>query len=66
MRQQISAGVNGGMSGGSSMHRPGSEDPHRRQRKFITSVEKGKLAKSNWNVYTVERKKTNSKIYRDM
>ena len=29
-------GVNGGPKGGSSMRRPGSEDPHRRQRKFIT------------------------------
>ena len=30
----ISAGVDGGLSGGSGMHRPGSEDPHRRQRNF--------------------------------
>ena len=39
------------------MVRPGSDDPHRCQRKFITSADKGKLAKSNCNVYTVERKK---------
>ena len=38
MRVQISAHVDGGpsvgASGGSSMRRPGSEDPHRRERKF--------------------------------
>ena len=28
------AGVDGGLSGGSSMRRPGSEDPHRHQRNF--------------------------------
>ena len=27
-------GIDGGLSRGSSMHRPGSEDPHRRQQKF--------------------------------
>ena len=31
---QISAGVDGGLRGGSSVRRPGSEEPHRRQRKF--------------------------------
>ena len=30
----ISAGVNGGLSGGSSVRRPGSQDPHRRQWKL--------------------------------
>ena len=30
-----SAGVNGEPSGGSSVHRPGSEDPHWCQRKFV-------------------------------
>ena len=34
MRREISASVDGGLSGGSSVRRPGSEDPHRRQRKF--------------------------------
>ena len=29
---KISAAVDGGLSGGSSMHRPGSDDPHRHQR----------------------------------
>ena len=33
---EISASVNGGLSGGSSVRRPGSEDPHRRQRKFLS------------------------------
>ena len=33
--KKISTGVNGGLSGGSSVRRPGSEDPHRRQRKFV-------------------------------
>ena len=32
---KISASVDGGLSGGSSVRRPGSEGPHRRQRKFI-------------------------------
>ena len=36
---KISAGVNGGLSEGSSVRRPGSADPHRRQRKYcIISV----------------------------
>ena len=34
MRRKISAHVNGGLSGGSWVRRPGSEDPHRRERKF--------------------------------
>ena len=34
--QQISAVVDLGLSGGSSVRRPGSEDPHQRQRKFIS------------------------------
>ena len=35
VHQQISAGVDVGLSRGSSVPRPGSEDPHRRQRKFL-------------------------------
>ena len=31
---KISAYVNGLLSGGSRVRRPGSEDPHRRERKF--------------------------------
>ena len=31
MRRKISAHVDGGMSGGSSVRRPGSEDPHWRE-----------------------------------
>ena len=38
MRQKISAHVAGGPSGGSSLCRPGSEDPHRREQKFFTIV----------------------------
>ena len=34
VHQQISAHVNGGQSGGSSVRRPGGEDPHRRERKL--------------------------------
>ena len=34
MRRKISAGVDGGPSGGSRVRRPGSKDPHRRQRKL--------------------------------
>ena len=34
MRRKISAHVDGGLSGGSRVRRPGSEDPHRRERKF--------------------------------
>ena len=34
--QKISARINGGLSRGSCMHRPGSEDPHRRERKFFS------------------------------
>ena len=33
-----SAHVDGGPSGGSSMRRPGSEDPYRRERKFSLSL----------------------------
>ena len=36
---KISAGVDGGLSGGSSLRRPKREDPHRRQRKFLKVVE---------------------------
>ena len=36
----ISAGVNGGLSGGSSVRRPGSQDPHRRQRNFLLKTNK--------------------------
>ena len=32
MRQKKSAHVDGGLTGGSSVRRPGSEDPHRRER----------------------------------
>ena len=32
--ENVSAGVDGGLSEGSSVRRPGSEDPHLRQRKF--------------------------------
>ena len=32
---QIYAGVNGGLSGGLCVQRPGSEDPHQHQRKFV-------------------------------
>ena len=32
--RNISASVDGGLSRGSSVRRPGSEDPHRRLRKF--------------------------------
>ena len=39
MGQQISANVDGGLSGGSSVLRPGSEDPHRRQCKFSDVLE---------------------------
>jgi hypothetical protein len=35
LQQNISAHVNGGPSGGSSVHTPGSEDPHRFERKFF-------------------------------
>ena len=31
----LTAGADGGPSGGSSVHIPGSEDPHRRQQKFF-------------------------------
>jgi hypothetical protein len=34
----ISAGVDGGLSGGSSMRRPGTEDPHRRQWKLFCII----------------------------
>ena len=33
---KIFAGVDGGLSGGASVRRPGSEDPHQRQQKFIS------------------------------
>ena len=33
--EKISAGVDGGLSGRSSVHRPGSEDPHGRHRKLL-------------------------------
>ena len=35
-RMKCKAHVDGGRSGGSSVCRPGSEDPHRRERKFHT------------------------------
>ena len=35
---EISAHVDGGLSGGSRVRRPGSEDPHRRERKFLKHV----------------------------
>ena len=35
VRQQNSAGFNGGLSAGSSMRRPRSEDPHRHQRNLV-------------------------------
>ena len=34
MCRKISASVDGGQSGGSCVRRPGSKDPHRRERKF--------------------------------
>ena len=35
VRRKIKSGVDGGPSGGSSVHRPGSEDPHRCQRNLL-------------------------------
>ena len=35
MQRKISAGVDGGLSGESSVRRPGSKDPHQRQRKKL-------------------------------
>jgi hypothetical protein len=35
VRRKISAHVDGGLSGGSRVLRPGSEDPHRRERKLL-------------------------------
>ena len=35
MDRKISAHVDGGLSGGSSIRRPRNEDPHRREQKFI-------------------------------
>ena len=32
--EKMSTGVDGGLSGGSSLRRPGGEDPHQRQQKF--------------------------------
>ena len=40
VRQQISAHVDGGPSGGASMCRPGSKDPNRRERKFYNKIYK--------------------------
>ena len=37
VHRRISAHANGGPSGGSHVRRPGSKDPHRRERKFCTS-----------------------------
>jgi hypothetical protein len=31
---KTSAGIDGGLSGGSNLRRPGNKDPHRRKRKF--------------------------------
>ena len=39
MCRKISAHVDGGLSGGSRVRRPGSEDPHRRERKFIIIIQ---------------------------
>ena len=38
MCRKISAHVDGGLSGGSRVRRPGSEDPHRRERIFFDNV----------------------------
>ena len=35
MRRKISAQVDGGLSGGPRVRRPGSEDPQRREQKFF-------------------------------
>ena len=35
LRRKISAHVDGGLSRGSRVRRPGSEDPHRRELKFL-------------------------------
>ena len=50
VRQQISAGVDGGLNGGSSLGRPGSEDPHRRQWKFLFSFLTASLLNLGINV----------------
>ena len=38
MHGKISAGVVGGLSGGSSVRRTSSEDPHRRQQNFFLEI----------------------------
>ena len=39
VHRKISVGVDGGLSGGSSVRRSGSEDNHRRQREFLLQYE---------------------------
>ena len=48
VRRKISAGVDGGLNGGSSVRRPRSEDPHRRQRKFYVCCQAQILSVLNW------------------
>jgi hypothetical protein len=43
MRQKISAHVDGGLTGGSSVPRHGSEDSHRRKRKYIDYLSKAAM-----------------------
>ena len=44
------ASVDGGLSGGSSVRWPGSEDPHRRYRKFIIAFDDFTILVENINV----------------
>jgi hypothetical protein len=43
MRRKIFAHIVRGPSGGSHMHRPGSEDPHLRERNFFSVLKRGGL-----------------------
>ena len=48
--RKISASVDGGLSGGSRVGRPGSEDPHRRQRKLFQELSHFDYVPFNSNV----------------
>ena len=56
---KISAHVNGGPSGGSSVRRPGTEDPHRHERNSITFGNSNRVC---WQLYPVKVTRMSSKI----
>ena len=66
MRRQIAVGVDGGLSGWSSVCRPRSEEPHLGQRKFLFVLEHNRKRKIDDKLYKKGNIKTKMKVMQNV